>query len=163
VIGFVGGYHRAALQKAWARIPRVALLGVLVPIVVGSIVLCYRAGTLGVWPVRLDHRALWRTMTDRSALGPARLLTVAAFFPLVYLALHQFFRPFYRIFGVALLTLGQNSLYVYLLHIPMVVAWHAVPGLASANPILTTLGQTIALVTLFVFTRYKVLFGVIPR
>jgi hypothetical protein len=163
VIAFIAGYHRAALQKAWARIPRALLLGVLVPIVVGSIVLCYRDGTLGTWPVRLDHRALWRTMTDRSALGPARLLTVAAFFPVAYMALHQLFRPVYRIFGAALLTLGQSSLYVYLVHVPLVVAWHAIPGLATANPIVTTLGQTIALLTLFLCTRYKILFGVIPR
>jgi hypothetical protein len=162
-LGFIAGYHREALQKAWARIPRSLLLGVLVPVVVGSIILCYYDLTLGAWPVHLDKRALWRNLTDRSALGAARLVTVAAFFPLLYMIVHRFFRPLFRLFGNGLLTLGQSSLYVYLLHVPLVVIWYAIPGLASAPPLVTTLGQIIVVATLLLLARYKVLFGVIPR
>jgi hypothetical protein len=160
--GFVIGFHRAAVAKAWSKVPRPIILAVALPLVALAIVANHYDTQLGVWPTAVSARASWIAAVDRSSLGPLRVVTVAALFSCIWLAVDACWRPLERSVGGVFVLLGQSSLYLYLVHVPIVIAWHAV-GLPGASAAVTTLGQVGVIVALWVMVRTKFLFGVVPR
>ena len=162
VVGFVMGFHRSALARAWSRVPRLVILAVAVPVVVLAVVANHYDTQLGIWPATVSARATWIALVDRSGLGPARLVTVAALSSCVWIAVDALWRPLERSLGRALTLLGQSSLYLYLVHVPLVIAWHAA-GLPGASATVTTIAQLAVIFALWAMVRTRFLFGIIPR
>ena len=162
VVGFVFGYHRTALSNVLRRAPGWLLPTLAVAGVAASVVANHLDTRLGVWPVGVVDRAFWTAATDRSSMGFARLPSAAALFTLIFSLFDRFYRLFARTIGHGLVALGQSSLYVFVVHIPFVVAWHAL-GLPMQSAQITTIVQLGVLVALLAMVRSRFLFNVVPR
>ncbi|MEB3223526.1 MAG: OpgC domain-containing protein [Candidatus Sericytochromatia bacterium] len=163
VVTFLAGWHREQLTRAWAWVPPVgwALSGGLI-----TVALAVAAGhdaTLGAWPATSPERASWLAATDRSLLGPLRLMAVAAFFPLAWRGLEVGGERLAAWLGPALLPLGRHALYAYLMHIPLVLGWTAwVAPRLGGQAWLATLGQLAVVAALIAMVRRRWLFTWVP-
>jgi fucose 4-O-acetylase-like acetyltransferase len=81
----------------------------------------------------------------------------------MFAAVDAFWQPLYKSLGKLLVPLGQNSLYVYILHAPATILWFLIPGLVQGSAWLTTLLQAGAIAGFWFLIKYKVGFNVIPR
>lgn len=163
VHGVLAGYYRQKVAQAWNKIPKLPLVILLTIIVVGAIIAAHYDMQLGVWPDNVTDRATWIRLSDRSRSGPIRLVTLAAFFPLLFMFVNAFWQPLYKSLGNLLIPLGQNSLYVFILHVPATVIWFLIPGLTTAHPLITTVVQALAIVGFWFMVKNQILFNIIPR
>jgi hypothetical protein len=163
VHGLTAGYYRSQLQHLWARIPKLPLVTVLLTIVIGALVTAQYDLQLGIWPANVSHRINWLQWTDRSLNGAIRLVTLLGLFPLLYMVVDRFWHPLNKSLGKLLIPLGQNSLYVYIMHVPITVLWFLVPGLVTGNEIVTTVMQAIAIAFFWLLVKKQVLFNIVPR
>ncbi|WP_167720911.1 OpgC domain-containing protein [Tolypothrix sp. PCC 7910] len=163
VHGVLAGYYRTRLQQIWDRIPKIPLVITLVLIVIGSLFAAHYDMQLGIWPTKVSDRIAWLTWTDRSRNGFIRLINLIGLFPLLYIIVDTFWQPLYQTLGKLLITLGQNSLYVYVMHVPATVIWFMIPGLVNGNPLVTTLAQAAAVAIFWFLVKKQVLFNIVPR
>jgi hypothetical protein len=163
VHGVLAGYYRQKLQQLWGKIPKIPLVLCLVLIVTGSIITAHYDIQLGVWPAKFSDRVAWLAWTDRSRVGFLRLINHIGFFPLLYIIVDTFWQPLNKILGKLLISLGQNSLYVYIVHVPVTVIWFLIPALVDGNPIVTTIAQAVAVGCFWWLVKKEVLFNIIPR
>lgn len=163
VHGLLAGYYRSKVQQVWKRIPKVPLLIAMTIIVVGAIAAAQYDMQLGIWPTQFDHRVAWLSWTDRSRIGPVRIVTLCALFSLLFSLLNAFWQPLYKALGKVLVPLGQNSLYVYIVHVPVTVIWFLIPGLVEGSPLVTTLAQAVVIAFFWLLVKKQVLFNIIPR
>ena len=163
VHGLLMGYYRTEVAKVWKRIPKLPFLLAMGALVIGFIVAAQYDMQLGLWPANVTDRALWLRFTDRSINGPVRLVNLVALFSLMFAAVDAFWQPLHKTLGKFLVPLGQNSLYVYILHAPATVVWFLIPGLVEGSAWMTTLLQAVAITGFWFLIKYKVLFNVIPR
>ena len=163
VHGVAAGYHKEKLAKTWQRLPRVPLLLGMGAIVVTALVTAHFDLQLGTWPTGVQDRALWLRLTDRSLNGPIRLVTLLGLFSLMFMAVDRFWVPFAKTLGKLLIPLGQNSLYVYIIHVPLTLIWFMIPGLIQGSTWLVTLAQAIAIGLCWLMVKKEILFKIIPR
>jgi hypothetical protein len=163
VHGLLAGYYRTQLQAIWSKIPKLPLVSVLTLIVIASITAAHFDIQLGVFPHKVSDRIAWLAWTDRSRLGFIRLISHIGLFPLLYIIVDAFWQPLYKNLGKLLISLGQNSLYIYIVHVPLTIIWFLIPGLVNANPIVATLAQGVAIALLWFLVKKEVLFNIIPR
>lgn len=160
---FILGWHREAVTRWLSRTPRAGNAVVLGVISLGLAFVAMQDGTLGGWAALGTDRESWYAATDRSLLGPVRLLAVAALFPLIALAVDWGWKPLSRWAGPVFLPLGRHALYVYLLHVPLVVAWTALAyPLIGQNAFLGAVGQVAVLALLWVAVKKRFLFRLVP-
>jgi hypothetical protein len=163
VHGVAAGYHKDRIAKMWSRAPKIPLILGMVAIVATALITAHLDLQLGTWPAKVQDRALWLRLTDRSINGPIRLVTLLGLFSLMFLAVDRWWKPLEKIAGKLLITLGQNSLYVYIIHIPLTLIWFAIPGLIQANIWLVSAAQAIAIGVCWLMVKKEVLFNIIPR
>lgn len=164
VVTFAAAWHREGFERAWAWVPRSGWAIGLGAITLGLLAVAQFDPTLGDWPLRSPERESWLAATDRSLLGPVRLMAVAALLPLLLMAIRAAYRPLVATLGPLLLPLGRHSLYVYLVHVPIVVLWTVVvaPRLGG-NAFVATLGQAGVVALLWWLVRRRAGFAWIPR
>ncbi len=163
VHGVAAGYHKHKLAKLWQRLPQIPVLLGMVAIVVLALITAHFDLQLGTWPEQVQARALWLRLTDRSINGPIRLVTLLGLFSLMFMAVDRFWVPLSKTLGKLLIPLGQNSLYVYIIHVPLTLIWFMIPGLIEGSIWLVSLAQAIAIGLCWVLVKKEVLFKVIPR
>ncbi|AKG22442.1 OpgC domain-containing protein [Calothrix sp. 336/3] len=163
VHGLLAGYYRRRLQALWAKIPQLPLTIFFILIVISSTIAAYHDMRLGLFPSKVADRIAWLNWTDRSQLGFIRLINHIGFFPLLYVIVDRFWQPLYKTLGKLLITLGQNSLYIYILHVPLTLIWFSIPGLVNGHPIVTTLAQGVAIALLWFLAKKEVLFNIITH
>ena len=163
VHGVAAGYHKTKIAKVWSRLPKPPLYIGMTAIVIAALVTAHFDLQLGTWPTGVNDRALWLRLTDRSINGPVRLVTLLGLFSLMFVAVDRFWQPLSKILGRILIPLGQNSLYVYLIHVPLTLIWFMIPGLTTGNIFLVSLIQAMAIGLCWVLVKKEVLFKIIPR
>jgi hypothetical protein len=163
VHGVAAGYHKEKLAKTWKRLPKVPLLLGMGAIVIAALVAAHFDLQLGTWPTGVQDRALWLRLTDRSINGPIRLVTLLGLFSLMFMAVDFFWIPLSKTLGNLLIPLGQNSLYVYIIHVPLTLIWFMIPGLIQGSTWLVSVAQAIAIGLCWWMVKKEVLFKVIPR
>jgi hypothetical protein len=163
VHGVAAGYHKDKLAKTWQRLPKLPVLLGILAIVVFALITAHLDLQLGTWPARVQDRALWLRLTDRSINGPIRLVTLLGLFSLMFMAVDRFWVPLSKTCGKLLIPLGQNSLYVYIIHVPLTLIWFMIPGLIQGSTWLVSLAQAIAIGLCWLMVKKEVLFKVIPR
>ena len=163
VHGVAAGYHKDKLAKTWKRLPKIPVLLGMLAIVIAALVTAYFDLQLGTWPTGVQDRALWLRLTDRSINGPIRLVTLLGLFSLMFMAVDRFWVPLNKTLGKLLIPLGQNSLYVYIIHVPLTLTWFMIPGLIQGSTWLVSIAQAIAIGLCWVLVKKEVLFKIIPR
>lgn len=159
--GLTVGWHRPAVARFCGRhrqavVSSVILLGAVSatailggPLVLGS----------GWDEWRLAH-------FDKGTLDPLRITAMASLTSLVYLTFKRFERSLGRLAAPLLLPLGQNSLYVFLVHAFLCLMIASVPLLASGDG-LGLLGNSLVevagLLAIWLMVKRRFLFRWIPR
>ena len=163
VHGVAAGYHKNKLAKTWKRLPKIPVLLGMLAIVILALVTAHFDLQLGTWPTGVQDRALWLRLTDRSINGPIRLVTLLGLFSLMFMVVDRFWVPLSKTFGKLLIPLGQNSLYVYIIHVPLTLVWFMIPGLIQGSTWLVSLAQSIAIGLCWWMVKKEFLFKIIPR
>lgn len=163
VHGVATGYHKDKLAKTWKRLPKIPVLLGMLAIVIAALVTAHFDLQLGTWPQKVQDRALWLRLTDRSINGPIRLVTLLGLFSLMFMAVDRFWVPLDKTLGKLLIPLGQNSLYVYIIHVPLTLIWFMIPGLIQGSTWLVSLAQAIAIGLCWLMVKKEIMFKVIPR
>ncbi|HYW19844.1 MAG TPA: OpgC domain-containing protein [Nodularia sp. (in: cyanobacteria)] len=163
VHGLLAGYYRTKLQELWAKIPKIPLVIGCLLIVIGSMTAAHYDIQLGIWPAKFSDKVAWLAWTDRSRVGFLRLINHIGLFPLLYIIIDTFWQPLNKTLGKVLIDLGQNSLYIYIIHVPVTVIWFLIPALVDGNSVVTTLAQAVVVACFWLLVKKEVLFNIIPR
>ncbi len=104
---------------------------------------------------------------DKNTLRPGRVLNYVALLIVGYQLLTRFWSLFYRSVGWFFVPIGQASLYVFIVHVYIVMlASNLVPfgfTIPPSHIVLNTIVHVAALGVLWLMVRYQVLYGWIPR
>jgi OpgC protein len=90
-------------------------------------------------------------------------VTLLGLFSLMFMAVDFFWIPLSKTLGNLLIPLGQNSLYVYIIHVPLTLIWFMIPGLIQGSTWLVSLAQAIAIGLCWLMVKKEFLFKIIPR
>lgn len=173
VLGMTAGFHRARV-KAFMQTGRGRA------VFAGAVLV---AAAMFVWAQMTPNPLLpsWARLSlvppdlfwhirdrwfDKNTLGVGRIVNYFALLIIGYAVLTRYWTPIARALGWFFVPIGQASLYVFIVHvfIVLLVSNIAPFGLDGPQPVLLhTLLHTLALVTLWLMVRYQVLFGWIPR
>ena len=163
VHGLVIGYHREAVKEFINKWPKWSLYIPLVISFVGLIVL----GVMWLYAQVLGSNPdlIWylNWAFDKLSLRPGRLFAFTVFFSVIYLAMTYFWEPLHKALGWFLMPLGQNSLYVYILHGFVISIFFNIPDYGNATPLVHTMGHIVAAFTMWLLVKNRILFKVIPR
>lgn len=163
ITGLVVGFHREAVKNFFNRFAKWKLylpLGIsFLALLSFGVAWIYN----GVFENNADLAWFFHWSFDKLALRPGRMLTFMVFFLVFYLLLTYLWEPLQRSLGWLFNPLGQNSLYVYILHGFVVSLFFNIPDYAELSPLGHTMGHIGAALVLWVLVKNKVLFKVIPR
>ncbi len=115
-------------------------------------------------------RSIYEAWFSKNSLGPGRIITSLAFFITFYILLTYLWKPLAALLGWLLLPLGRASLYVFLVHVPFILAADQIPGYFEGIPTFdwaTIWWNTAVLVgilaSIWLMIRFRILFGIVPR
>ena len=100
---------------------------------------------------------------NKTILGPGRLLNNAALFVTMYILLTRFWLGFNKALGWFLIPLGQASLYVFTIHIFIILLVINLPIQILDNFAMGTMIHGGALLLIWLMVKHQVLFKWIPR
>ena len=169
VIGLVIGWHRDALTRA-ARTPwlrGVVWLAVLTWFLLLVFAWCNpylsNAADLRLSLVDPDRFGdLYTRWFGRPDLGAGRVLAAVCGTSAAYVLLTRFWWPVHRALGWALVPMGQATLYLFVLQLPLVLLVDELP--LEAGGLLTgTLVDLAVLGALLLMLRTRFLFRLVPR
>ena len=100
---------------------------------------------------------------NKTTLGLGRLLNNAALFVTVYVLLSRYWHLFNKAIGWLVIPLGQASLYVFTLHVYVILLLNNTPIPAQQSFVLNTLVHAGTVLTIWMMIRHKFLYGWIPR
>ncbi len=170
VIGMVAGYYREAIKAFFStKHGKWVTIGVITLAAVMCFIALNNPDTgLPTW-ARLHvlshhqfHR-IYQKLFSRKTLAPGRMLNVLCLFSVAYIALKTYWPYAQKTMGWFFVTIGQASLYVYILHAIILQAVYQIHGLDNEHVLLNTAVATGVLFMLWFMTRKKLLFWLIPR
>lgn len=166
VPGMVLGWHRAQVGAFFARY-RGTITGIVTAVALVAIYLRLYA-KFGFDPLDLlsyDALAFDAAHYHKGTLDPVRLLTMTSVVAALYLALRRIEPLAERVLGPALLPLGRNSFYIFIMHVFVCLAAASVPVLAGdgIGPAGNAIVQLCLLAGLWLMARRGVLFRWVPR
>ena len=172
--GLAAGYHREAVER-FLRGPRGRwVFGLAVVLFLGFFVLAQNTSNPIVprftrlsWLEPETFNRLRTAWFDKNTLGVLRILNYFAALLVGYALLDRFWPFFQRTLGWLLIPLGQASLYVFIVHVYLVLLvsnFRPFTFQASGWDVaLNTLVHTAVLLALWLMVRTKFLFRLIPR
>lgn len=153
------------LTKGWGR----ALLLVAVLAAAGFMLLSWNNPFLSnVYDARLSlvppqtFTTMYAEWFDRTALRPGRLLNVVVLVAAAFAVLTWLWRPINAVLGWLLIPLGRATLYVFIVHVFVIIVITNVPLVAFGNIWLNTGVYVVVILTLWVMVRTRFLQRFIP-
>lgn len=168
VVGLTGGYYRRPLVEWFSRHKSVlafcALLTVLFALFAWSNPYLSNAYDvrLALLPDAL-HQTLYSGYFGRTYLGAGRLLNVLLVVITAYTLLTAYWKLLERALGWFLIPLGQATLYVFIIHVFLILALANIPALQLGNIWLNTGAYVLVLGLVWTMVKTKFLFRIIPR
>ena len=163
VNGLVMGYYRENIKEFFGRWAKWKLY---VPLII-SFVALLALGVTWIYARAFDSNAdlTWflGEMFEKLSLRPGRVLAFLIFFQVFFLALTYFWEPLRKALGWLFNPIGQNSLYVYILHGFVVSVFFNIPDYGDASPWIHGLGHIAALLVMWSLVKTRFLFNLIPR
>jgi hypothetical protein len=169
-LGMVAGYYRSQIVTWFGARSR---RGLLVACVLGAVALAVFSWSspyfTNAYDVRLallpetTFRTVYDGFFERTFLGPGRLLNVLLVLITGYALLSAYWKPLERALGWFLVPLGQATLYVFILHVFLILVAANIPALQEGNLWLNSGAYVVVLGLLWVMVRTRFLFRVIPR
>ncbi|RAX46211.1 OpgC domain-containing protein [Arthrobacter sp. AQ5-05] len=170
VLGMVAGYYRRQVV-AWFSHPRQrALLWACVLLAAALAIFSWTSPYFSNnYDIRLallpepTFRAVYDGFFGRTGLEPGRLLNVLLVIITGYAMLSAYWRPLERALGWFLIPLGQATLYVFILHVFMIIGVANIPALRQGNIWINTAASIVILALLWTMVKTRFLFRIIPR
>jgi len=161
--GMALGYHRDRVGRWFHNLNWKKLAWALAVLSLGFVLL---RGVVRP-ELSLHDRGVLDSFFSRSLLSPLRLLNLTVVFGLAFLITDRLWKPLNRVLGPLLIPFGQHSLFLFLMHIPVVVLCKQV----FSTPLATIpLGPWILIaieISLIAFLwwmiRKRILFNFVPR
>jgi hypothetical protein len=100
---------------------------------------------------------------NKTILGPGRLLNNAALFITMYILLNRYWFGFNSAFGWLLIPLGQSSLYVFTVHIYIILLVINLPMQIIDSFVWSTIIHGGSLLLIWIMVKRQALFNWIPR
>ena len=166
VHGLVLGHHREQVVRTLTTRVGKALSAVLVLAYAGVLAWLWLAHARGFSPAPLGadtYGWLYDHLYVRVDLQPGRLLDLALVILVAYAFLTACWKPVNATVGRLLIPLGQASLYVFIMHVFIVIAVQNLPGLDRTSAWQGVALHTAAIAVLWVMVRRRFLFSVVPR
>jgi hypothetical protein len=170
VAGLVGGYHRREILD-WFRTGagRYALVAIILLATLFAAFSWNNPYLSSALDARIAlipdgaYRDAYGAFFGRTFLEAGRLLDVFLVTIALYAALTAYWRPLNRAVGWFLVPLGQASLYVFILHVFLVLAVSNIPALQAGDAWIDTVAYVVILGLIWVMVRTRFLFRLIPR
>lgn len=174
VSGMAVGFHRQAVMAFMATARGKAVLVLAFIVTTALLVLAQSTPNAFLpWWSRLpligpeDFNAMRLEWFAKDTLRPGRIVNYGAVLIVGYAILTRYWRMFERRLGWFFIPLGQHSLYVFIVHVYVVLlVSNVVPFGFTVPPshmLVNTIVHLVALSVLWLMVRYQVLFGWIPR
>ncbi|WP_298586422.1 OpgC domain-containing protein [uncultured Kocuria sp.] len=170
VVGMTAGHHRRQIVDWFSHRRRRPVLGACLALAVVFALFAWSSPYLtNAYDVRLAllPESTFRTVYDaffgRTYLGVGRLVNVLLVVVAGYAALSAYWRPLERAIGWFLVPLGQATLYVFVMHVFLILAVANVPALQQGNLWGNTAAYVVVLGLLWVMVRTGFLFRIVPR
>lgn len=149
--GLTVGYHREALGAFTARYRHLWwLYAALVSAAALVGLVFWQRGLLPLW--LFDPQGVEVARLD---LTPRRLVVVALYLQAVVLLITWLWVPLRAVLGWFVLSLGRNSLWVYLLFLPLAALFHTVPTLANLDRVGLAVADLLALLALWGMVKLR--------
>ena len=170
VLGLVAGWYRADLLRAAARPAGRLVVAAVVVAYAGLLLFTHTSPylsnradiRLALVPDGLYWSLYGAWFGPRAELPPGRVLGVVVALVALHALLSAFWVPIARVLAAFLVPLGQATLYVFVLHVPLALAVAQVPAV-ERSALLGTLTHVGVLALLWLAVRRRFLFGVVPR
>jgi hypothetical protein len=161
------GYHRQAVAQWFHSLPHRAVF-IWLAIFFGLLVAIYQTGGMLLAPlVGGDIGGFMHATFLKNPVRIGRIIAALIVFPLAYLIVTYCWTPLRNALGWLLLPLGQNSLYSYTMHLPIIVLWVMIfasnPGITLVQQLMNAATQLAAVLLLWLMVRSRFLFGIVPR
>ncbi|MFC4902045.1 OpgC domain-containing protein [Kocuria oceani] len=170
VLGMVAGFYRRQLVGWFADRRRRPLLVACLLLAVALALFSWSGPyASNSYDVRLDllPEAVFRAVYDgyfgRTYLGIGRLVNVLLVVVAGYALLSAYWAVLRRALGWFLIPLGRASLYVFVMHVFLILAVTNIPVLRQGELWVNTLAYVAVLGLLWVMVRTRFLFGIVPR
>jgi hypothetical protein len=170
VLGMVAGYYRARIVAFFAQPRQRILLWACVLLSVSFALFSWSSPYFSNYlDVRLDllpeltFRTIYDSYFGRTYLGPGRLINVLLVTITGYALLSGYWKPLHRALGWFLIPLGRATLYVFILHVFLILAATNIPALQQGNFWLNTTAYLVILGLLWVMVKKRFLFRIIPQ
>jgi hypothetical protein len=111
----------------------------------------------------LNYRPMLAEMNDKGKIPLPRMLSVFLYFQAFYLLASWLWVPLRKLFGWFLVPIGEAGLYVYSMHLVLIVVIYNTPGFLDLPYLLYGLAELAAIGLLWVAVKTRFLFNVIPR
>ncbi len=99
----------------------------------------------------------------KEQLGVGRLANNLCLFVLLFAALTRYWQPISKLFGWLLVPLGQASLYVFIVHVYVILIFSLTPLPGYDHFLLNTAMHTIAILLIWTMVKSQFLYNWIPR
>jgi hypothetical protein len=166
VTGVTVGYYRTELARFLSKPRRKAIYyGTTLVIAVGLVVLFIldKAGVAQQTFLNdLDVKDLLGDLNNKGELPLARMIAIATLFQAFYLLATWVWVPIQKLIGWFLVPLGEAGLYVFSLHLALIVLIYNIPGFTDLPYFWYGLAELAAISLLWVAVKKHFLFKIIP-
>lgn len=177
VLGLCYGFNSENIKSALPNWFRRLIVIVSVIITFGFIFFAWNSpsGAFPAWanlgfisPEKFNH---WHWLFfEKNTLGILRLVNYFFFLITFYAVLTYLWSPVNKSFGWLLVPLGQASLYVFIMHLLVVLFadwfsdfYSVKPAYSNANLIINSIVHITAIIALWVMVKFKFLYKIVPR
>lgn len=168
--GMAAGYHRDKIAAWYRRTNKRIFIFVAVLLSLGFVFLANNRPDPVFWPgpqFSLISPDLFYTVYHygfrKDGLGLGRIVNNLALYVIVYLFLTYYWQICYKSLGWLLIPIGQASLYVFIVHVYVVLLVNNTPFPVQNNMLINTLIHTGAILSIWVMVKNRFLFHLIPR
>ncbi len=109
------------------------------------------------------YKQLMADMSDKGKLPLPRLFGVALFFQALYLLVSWLWVPIQKAIGWFMIPIGEAGLYVFSLHLVLIVLVYNIPGFMELPYLLYGIAELAAVSLLWLAVKKRFLFNIIPR
>jgi len=107
--------------------------------------------------------SIYQQFFPKNTLGIGRLINDFVLLIVSYALLSYFWKPISKLFGKFFVPIGQASLYVFVLHVFVVILMANIPLFNQGNFWINTLGLTAVFIFMWLMVKFKVGYSFIPR
>jgi hypothetical protein len=164
--GMVIGYYRTEIAyffgQPWRNLYYLTVMVLAVAMFV--LFITYRNGSIQeTFLGGVNWKPFMDAANDKGNLPIERIFGIFLYLQTFYLLIHWLWVPLNRLLGWFFVTLGEGGMYVFIMHLVVIVLFYNIPGVLNLPNFLFGLAEIGAVGLLWVAVKTRFLFNIIPR